>query len=379
MRLLLLTAAAALIASGCGADSTDDTSSPENIPNTKEEVAELTDIGKADWSLDPCKRWGWYGDGVCDWFCFSHDTDCDAPALFADPRGDATRFPILLAHGFDASQEDALTNRWAFYQVKETLEADGHGVCAATVPPYDSVANRAEHLKEAVDQCLAAAGVEKLNIIAHSMGGLDSRYLISNMGYGDRVASLTMISTAHQGTNVADFILNLTPGVVDPVVNKLAELWGRTFTDLSDDADVRAALVALSEAEAPAFNAANPDDDRVYYQSWAGISTVFGIESRSKWADVCDGKLHISDGTADRMHFTIKPLGPIAAHGLQRLVTDGMVPVTSAKWGDFQGCIPADHMDEVGQYHNEGANEDTGFDHLLWYRTMAYDLAAQGF
>ncbi|MFT7625306.1 MAG: hypothetical protein ACI9WU_004497 [Myxococcota bacterium] len=36
-------------------------------------------------------------------------------------------------------------------------------------------------------------------------------------------------------------------------------------------------------------------------------------------------------------------------------------------------------MDEVGPYHNEGPHQHTGFDHLLWYRTMAYDLADRGF
>ena len=62
-----------------------------------------------------------------------------AANLFAAPRGAPTRYPVVLAHGFDASP----TNRWGFYGVAEALRADGHAVCVATVPPYDSPAVRA--------------------------------------------------------------------------------------------------------------------------------------------------------------------------------------------------------------------------------------------
>ena len=39
---------------------------------------------------------------------------------------------------------------------------------------------------------------EKVNIIAHSKGGLDARYMISKLNMGEYVASLTMISSPHR-------------------------------------------------------------------------------------------------------------------------------------------------------------------------------------
>ena len=381
MRLCVALLGLSLVA--CATDGAPETAEdPQNdIPETKEAAAEAQTLGKADWSLDPCQWRGWYGDGVCDWFCPRRDSDCDKADLFASPTGHAASFPILLTHGFDASPQESVVNRWSFWKVKQTLEADGHLVCEAEVPPYDSVANRAQFLAAAVDDCLIRTGAQAVNIIAHSMGGLDSRYIISTMGYGDVVVSLTMLSTAHRGTNVADFALKLTPGLVDPVLDAIVELWGKTFSDSASDSSLRAALTGLSKQEAPRFNAANPDDDRVLYQSWAGVSTVFGIEARAKVEAACGGasKVFIHKGTADRMHGTIKPLAPIAAEGTKSLVTDGMIPVSSSKWGEFRGCIPADHMDEVGQYRNEGTNPDTGWNHLSFYRTLAYDLAARGF
>ena len=46
---------------------------------------------------------------------------------------------------------------------------------------------------------------EPVNLIAHSMGGLDARYLISRLGMADQVRSLTTISTPHRGSFMADW------------------------------------------------------------------------------------------------------------------------------------------------------------------------------
>lgn len=352
-------------------------STPQGLPETKAEAADSTIAGKADWSIDPCEWWGWYEDGACDWYCWDPDPDCSVAPLFKPPADiKATRLPIVLAHGFDASSDNF---RWGFYRIPDALRADGHTVYAADVPPYAGVPVRASFLAEAVDKVLEETGAEQVNLIAHSMGGMDSRYLISSMGYGDRVASLTTISTPHRGSAVADFVLSFLPGIFDAKVNALARLWGRTYSEVSEDADVREALKGISKEHAPAFNAANPDDERVYYQSWAGVSSVRGLPNTRREAEAC-GDLDLRHpGTADRMHFSLSPLAPVTAGGLDLTPNDGMVTVESAKWGHFRGCIPADHMDEVNQPKHDGPDEDTGFDALRFYRTIAAELADQGF
>lgn len=297
-----------------------------------------------------------------------------AANLFAAPHGDRARNPIVLAHGFDASP----TNRWGFYGVAEALRADGHAVCVATVPPYDSPAVRARSLARAVDQCLTTHRARKVNLIAHSMGGLDARELISTLRYGDRVASLTTISSPHRGTRVADVALRLLPGSTDGAIDALASAWGLTYNQLAGDSHVRAAMTALAESSAPAFNASHPDDPRVFYQSWAGVSGVGGLSGPFD-ADACEGMLLQHPGRADAMNPTLVPMAALTAHGLALRPNDGMATVESAKWGEFRGCIPADHLDEVGQVRHTGADRRTGFDHLRFYRTVAFDLAGQGF
>src|SRR5690606_21994510 len=100
-----------------------------------------------------------------------------------------------------------------------------------------------------------------VNLFAHSMGGLDSRFLISSLGYGDRVASLTTLSTPHRGTAVADMALGLTESLDTDALASLGELLARTVdTPSTLDPDLRAAFGALAETNAPAFERDNPDD-----------------------------------------------------------------------------------------------------------------------
>ncbi len=364
-----------VVAAGCAQEVEPTPTEDASVPGTKEEAAQATQEGKADFSFDLCQRKGWYGDGACDWFCPMRDPDCDAAPLGPEPQGEATRFPIVLAHGFDASP----TNRWGWFGVAEALAADGHEVYVATVPPYNSPEVRAGFLADEVDTALEFFGAEKVNIIAHSIGGLDGRFLISSMGYGDRIASLTTISSPHKGSAVADVGLKLVPGAAEAALNALARAWGRSFSDAGDEADLFAALEALAEANAPAFNAENPDDERVYYQSWAGVSSVLGLRN-DKDRVACEGMmLENPKASADKMDATLIPMAAFVAHGTALLPNDGLSTVESARHGKFRGCFPADHLDEVGQVKDVGADPHTGFDHVRFYRNVAFELTALGF
>ncbi|MBX3226380.1 MAG: hypothetical protein KIT84_44485 [Labilithrix sp.] len=309
-----------------------------------------------------------------------------------DPRGVASKHAIVLAHGFDASD----TNRWSFNGVAEALTQDGHLVHSARVQPYQSVAARAEELAKHVDQaraeCAAKRGCDarKVHIIAHSMGGLDSRYVVAKLSspegkpYKDLVASVTTISTPHRGSAFADKVLSVLPKKGDPIVNAAAGLWARTFTDddLAAGSDVRAALHGISVANAPAFNADVTNAPGVYYQSWAGITSYVDTHIDDREIAVCEGKVESYKNRHDQLF----DHGPISSAQLQLAApivggdaNDGMVSVESAKWGVFRGCIPADHMDEVGQRIGAGRPALwSRFDHIRFYRRVAFGLDALG-
>jgi triacylglycerol lipase len=305
--------------------------------------------------------------------------------LGPDPSGQPTRHPIVLVHGFKASPEMD-----GFFGVAEALRADGHKVFVARTPPFQGADVRATFLRQTVDQALAS-GAAKVNIVAHSMGGLDARILISKLGYGDRVATLTTISTPHHGSASIDVILGLVNdlGTPDEVLNALGEIWGKTFTtqEVAESSDVRASFRDLSEAHAEEFNAEHPNDPRVVYQSIAGVTNAFGIRNPLDIA-ACDGKFFLDrngraaypgGGAPDTMPAMLKPLATAVSHGLSELrPNDALVTVESAHWGTFLGCIPANHLQEPGAPGANFMNLATGFDPLRFYRNLAFDLARQG-
>ena len=214
---------------------------------SKLDVAELTAAGAAAWGEDVCALStndageNWYQDDECDWYCPKPDPVCEAGPIGPDPEGGAAQYPVVLVHGF-------MDKGGAFIGLEPALRADGHIVERASVPPLAPVAVRAEHLGEQVDAILAAHGVDKVNLIGHSMGGLDSRYLVAHLGFADKVASVTTIATPHRGSSVADAVLGFTDADnawVDWLMDKVVDLVEDNFDD-GYDKDLIGALEDLS-------------------------------------------------------------------------------------------------------------------------------------
>ncbi|MEM6991593.1 MAG: hypothetical protein AAF721_13895, partial [Myxococcota bacterium] len=113
-------------------------------------------------------------------FCRLFPSLCEDPLepLWDAPTNAKTKFPILLAHGFNTST----TNFWRFNDVDILLREHGHGgghVGLGSVPPFDSVEVRATFLARNVADLLEDSGADKVNLVCFSMGGLDCRHLVS--------------------------------------------------------------------------------------------------------------------------------------------------------------------------------------------------------
>jgi triacylglycerol lipase len=305
--------------------------------------------------------------------------DIDLDGGKGDSANRPARFPIVLVHGFNASPA-----RNGFGpEAVAALCADGHSVFAPALPPFASVADRADVLASAIDSALAgsidacgrapATPPAKVNLVAHSMGGLDSRFVVDSLGYGDRVASVTTLSTPHRGSMIADMALSLTATIDDDAMAAFATFLARPLGGEAP-ADLRAALSALAESSADAFTRENPDDKRVRYESWAGLSNVAGLVNPQDVA-ACERRLigFASPFARHTMHVVLKPIALVVAHGTDLLPNDGLVQVASAKWGTFRGCVPADHIDEVG------ALGSTPFAHVDFLRRRAFELRMNGF
>src|SRR5262245_50510386 len=115
----------------------------------------------------------------------SEDPSVDESALFEaeplgpEPEGSPTQYPILLVHGFAGSSTSLMTFT---DPIVNALREDGHIVYMGNLPPFAPVVVRAEYLAQDIDHVLAETGAKKVNLIAHSMGGLDAREVVSGPG-----------------------------------------------------------------------------------------------------------------------------------------------------------------------------------------------------
>lgn len=280
-------------------------------------------------------------------------------------------YPIILHHGFSGGNGESAAGYFQGVADDLTWNKD-RIVYEASVSPFNSSEVRGAELSNFVDKVLEETGACKVNIIAHSQGGLDSRYMISSLGYGDRVAALITVSTPHRGTALADLALGFASGWTESLANAIA---GWVKGKSLDDPDMRAALESLAERYAGDFNAQNPDDERVYYFSVAGRSLLAtagtvcadGAWGNSSYIDVAEA-MYATTGTY--LFGSIRPW--------RWKANDGVVTVESAKWGTFLGCYPADHSDLTGSY-NDGLDQSSGFDHYQMYRDFTDLLSAYGF
>lgn len=176
---------------------------------------------------------------------------------------DKLRYPVLLVHGMGFRDYKAV-GYWG--RIPKALEENGARVFFGKQDSNGSIESNAHQLRTALENALAVSGAEKVNIIAHSKGGLEARYLISSLGYADKVASLTTVSTPHNGSVTVDKLMKFPRGAVKLGCG-VCDMWFRLLGDRSPN--TYEAIKSFRTSDAKRFNAENPDAEGVYYQSYA--------------------------------------------------------------------------------------------------------------
>ena len=164
-------------------------------------------------------------------------------------------------------------------------------VFAPQVDPVGSIQFRGDTLAKAI---LSEPGlVDPLHIIAHSMGGLDARHVITHRpDVSPRIATLVTIGTPHAGSQVADVIVDDTNPLIAPLVQKLPKR-------LTSEID---ALNNLTTAFCTQFNKTTADQlDKVRYFNIAGDASHADSElAVLKLAATIGGIKEINDGVVTR-------------------------------------------------------------------------------
>lgn len=173
-----------------------------------------------------------------------------------------TQYPILLVHGV-FFRDFKYFNCWG--RIPGELEQNGATIYYGNHQSAASVSDSGKELAERILQLVKEKGVEKVNIIAHSKGGLDCRYAVSALGMDKYIASLTTINTPHRGCVFADYLLSKIP---QSVKNKVAESYNAALRKMGDfNPDFIAAVTDLTASACKCFNEKIKDMPGIYYQS----------------------------------------------------------------------------------------------------------------
>ena len=227
--------------------------------------------------------------------------------------------PVVLHHGLFGFGDFKLgpLKMSYFRGIDTAIAARGHPLIIPRVHPTGSIARRAQQLKETL---LARGDEGKVVIIAHSMGGLDARHMITHLGMANRVAALVTVSTPHRGSPYAEWSLK-------HVANRMGLL--QLMQSLKIDSG---AFADLTTERCARFNEVTPDAPGVKYYS---------ISASRPWTKVPPWAIH-----SWRVVY--------AAEG----ANDGLVSVMSATWGEHLETWAADHWHTINKrFVVEGANK----------------------
>ena len=261
-----------------------------------------------------------------------------------------TRYPLFMVHGIFFRDSKRL-NYWG--RVPAELEKNGAIVYYGNHQSASSVEESAEELSNRIRQIIDETGCEKVNVVAHSKGGLDMRYAIEYCGVSQYVASLVTVNTPHRGCKFADYLLEKAPVKLKCSV---ANAYNAAFKKLGDTNPdfLRAAKDLTSEV-------CLKRDEEMHFPE-----EIYTLSIGSKLKKATNGK------------FPLNITYPLV--NLFDGENDGLVGSESFKWGD--NYIFLEPQGERGISHGDmiDLNRENidGFDVREFYVQLVSELRKDG-
>lgn len=264
----------------------------------------------------------------------------------------STRYPILLLHGMNFGDRLPLHRYWG--RIPEELRQRGAVIYTSDHDGNATIQENAAYLVPVIRRILRETGSEKVNIIAHSKGGLEARYLISTLGQAKHIASVTTLGTPHNGSPTVDALLEKYPDQIrrgSLIFDKIRRIAGDRHPQTLE------VIRQLTTEYMEKFNIRNHDVHGVFCQSYAFLM--------SHWYS--DVLLSIPYRIVDRYEGK----------------NDGLVTPKSAKWKNFRGIYKGlSHASAIDFLHT-GNPQRTGSDPRFaaitqLYITIVEDLKKRG-
>ena len=179
-----------------------------------------------------------------------------------------TKYPLLMVHGV-FFRDSKVFNYWG--RIPDELMRNGATVYYGEHHSAASVDDCARELEQRILQIVRETGCGKVNVIAHSKGGLDMRAALAKTSVAPYVASLTTVNTPHRGCEFADYLLNKIPEAQQKAV---AEAYNLAASKLGDtNPDFMSAVRDLTSSACIKRNETVKDIEGVYYQSIGSVIT----------------------------------------------------------------------------------------------------------
>ena len=173
-----------------------------------------------------------------------------------------TRYPILMVHGV-FFRDYKFPNYWG--RIPKELKTNGARIYFGNQQSASSVADSGRELAGRIKKIVSETGCGKLNVIAHSKGGLDIRYAMNYCGISEMIASVTTINTPHRGCKFAEYLLEKLPESMQKII---ADSYDATMRKLGDQSpDFMKAVTDLTASECSARDAAMKAPEGVFCQS----------------------------------------------------------------------------------------------------------------
>ncbi len=228
----------------------------------------------------------------------------------ADQKICACKYPLLMVHGV-FFRDFRYLNYWG--RIPEQLMKNGATVFYGNQQSAASVERCGQELAARIKEICEQTGCGKVNVIAHSKGGLDTRMAIAKYGAGPYVASVTTINTPHRGCEFADYLLSK---IGEKHQTRVAHMYESALRKLGDPSpSFLEAVNDLTSTSCARLNEEMPDPEGIYCQSVG-----------SKLNHAYSGRFPLNFSTFLVHHFD----GP----------NDGLVGAKSFCWGkDYQFLI----------------------------------------
>ncbi|MCD8049852.1 MAG: hypothetical protein LUG52_09755 [Clostridia bacterium] len=264
-----------------------------------------------------------------------------------------TKYPLFFIHGMGFRNCDKI-GYWG--RIPKVLRKMGSEVYCSHQDSNATVEENANQLVLEMRKVLERTGSEKLNIIAHSKGGLEARYIISTLKCGF-ISSLTTLSTPHNGSKTVDALLKIPPILIKGG-SKIFDFFYKLAGDKKPDT-YNAIQIFRTECAAE-FNRQNPDDPAVFYQSCSFVM-------KNPFSDILLGFPYIVV-----KHFEGE--------------NDGLLTPAACKWTNYMGTFSSPHRRGIS--HNDAvdlrrrkfaADGDGVRDITNFYVDIVRDLKEKGF